>query len=112
MLTDREQVIIKHLVEAYIDNGREKTNLDVIKWVKQVQDLGVGEILLTSVDKDGTESGLDEELIDEVSNRTNVSLIVSGGIGKPEHFQNCIKNFKVTIFVAVFFQCQQVILQL
>ena len=81
--------------EAYIDNGREKTNLDVIKWVKQVQDLGVGEILLTSVDKDGTESGLDEELIDEVSNRTNVSLIVSGGIGKPEHFQNCIKNFKV-----------------
>ena len=81
--------------EAYIDSGREKTNLDVIEWVQKVQDLGVGEILLTSVDRDGTESGLDEELIDEVSKKTNVSLIASGGIGKPEHFQNCIKNFKV-----------------
>ena len=50
--------------EAYVDNGREKTNLDVIDWTKKVQDLGVGEILLTSVDRDGTESGLDEELIE------------------------------------------------
>jgi len=81
--------------EAYVDNGREKTNLDVIDWTKKVQDLGVGEILLTSVDRDGTESGLDEELIEEVSKKTRVSLIVSGGIGKPEDYLNCIKKYKV-----------------
>ena len=79
--------------EAYADNGREKTNLDVIDWTKKVQDLGVGEILLTSVDRDGTESGLDEELIEEVSKKTQVSLIVSGGIGKPEDYLNCIKKY-------------------
>ncbi len=50
---------------------------------------------MTSVDRDGTESGLDEELIEEVSKKTQVSLIVSGGIGKPEDYLNCIKKHKV-----------------
>ena len=60
--------------EAYVDSGRERTGLDVIDWSQKVQQLGIGEILLTSVDKDGTESGLDKELINEVSKKTNVSL--------------------------------------
>ena len=81
--------------EAYVDSGREKTGLDIIDWSQKVQELGVGEILLTSVDKDGTESGLDKELINEVSKKTNVSLIVSGGIGKPEDYKTCVKNIKV-----------------
>ena len=81
--------------EAYVDNGREKTNIDVIDWSKKVQDLGAGEILLASVDRDGTESGLDEDLIEEVSKNTQVSLIASGGIGKPEDYLNCIKKNQV-----------------
>jgi len=81
--------------EAYVDSGREKTGLDIIDWSQKVQELGVGEILLTSVDKDGTESGLDKELINEVSKKTNVSLIVSGGIGKLEDYKTCVKNIKV-----------------
>ena len=61
--------------ESYIDSGREKTGIDVINWVKKVQMLGVGEILLTSIDRDGTESGLDEDLINEVSKITKVSFL-------------------------------------
>ena len=81
--------------EVYVDNGREKTGLDVLNWVQKAQDLGAGEILITSVDKDGTETGLEENLIGEVSKKADVPLIVCGGIGKPDDYLNCIKKFKV-----------------
>lgn len=72
--------------EAYIDSGREETGLDVIEWVKQLQGLGVGELLLTSVDHEGTKKGFDMDLIEQVSRFVQVPLIVSGGAGKTEHF--------------------------
>lgn len=72
--------------EAYIDNGREETGIDVLEWVKQLQDLGIGELLLTSIDHEGTKRGFDINLIEQVSNITHVPLIVSGGAGKLEHF--------------------------
>ncbi|MDA9292825.1 imidazole glycerol phosphate synthase cyclase subunit [Gammaproteobacteria bacterium] len=66
---------------AYIDNGREPTNIDILNWVKAVEDLGAGEIMLTSIDKDGTKKGFDFELNNAVSKIAKVPLIVSGGAG-------------------------------
>lgn len=72
--------------EAYTDNGRERTGLDVIDWVKQAMELGAGEVLLTSVDREGTRKGFDLELIRAVSEVIRVPLIASGGMGTFEHF--------------------------
>lgn len=68
--------------EAYYDNGREHSGKDVIEWIKQTVQFGIGEILITSVDKDGTQSGMDYKLIEEVCKLTNVPVIASGGIGE------------------------------
>ena len=70
--------------EVYTDNGREHTGLDVIEWVKYGVSMGAGEILLTSVDKEGTRKGFDIALIRAVSAAVDVPLIASGGMGKPE----------------------------
>ncbi|MBU1148321.1 MAG: imidazole glycerol phosphate synthase subunit HisF [Candidatus Omnitrophica bacterium] len=78
--------------EAYIDNGRQQTDIDVITWIKQLQDLGVGEIFLTSVDKEGTKRGFDTELIKKATNAVSVPVIASGGAGKLEHITELIKN--------------------
>jgi imidazole glycerol-phosphate synthase subunit HisF len=66
--------------EAYYNNGREKTDIDVIEWVKEVVDRGAGELLLTSIDQDGTKLGPDLELVDKIINLVNIPVIVSGGI--------------------------------
>ncbi|MBL42079.1 MAG: imidazole glycerol phosphate synthase subunit HisF [Rhodospirillaceae bacterium] len=66
--------------EAYYNNGREKSNKDVIDWLQEAVDLGAGEILLTSIDQDGTKLGPDFELIKKVLEIAKVPVIVSGGI--------------------------------
>jgi len=73
--------------EAYTDNGREKTGLDVISWAREAQNLGVGEILLTSVDREGTRSGFDLELVKRVANAVTVPIIASGGMGEIDHLR-------------------------
>jgi len=70
--------------EALYDNGREHSNKDVVAWAQEAVRLGAGEILLTSVDREGTRKGFDSALIEEVSRATSVPVIVSGGLGKPE----------------------------
>jgi cyclase len=70
--------------EAYTENGRERTGLDVIEWVKRGVELGAGEILLTSVDREGTRRGYDIDLIRQVSNAVPVPVIASGGMGSIE----------------------------
>lgn len=70
--------------EAYTDNGREKTGLDVVEWVERGVAAGAGEILLTSVDREGTRKGFDLELIAAVTSAVSVPVIASGGMGKPE----------------------------
>jgi imidazole glycerol-phosphate synthase subunit HisF len=70
--------------EAYTDNGREKTGLDVVAWVKKAVALGAGEILLTSVDREGTRKGFDIPMIKAVTEEVGVPVIASGGMGKPE----------------------------
>jgi cyclase len=70
--------------EAYTDNGREKTGLDVIDWVKRAEKLGAGEIMLTSVDQEGTRKGFDVPLVRAVSASVSIPVIASGGMGKIE----------------------------
>ncbi len=81
--------------EAYTDNGREKTGLDAIAWVKKAVELGAGEILVTSVDRDGTGKGFDMELINAITEAVPVPIIVSGGAGKIEHIQECMNNWGI-----------------
>lgn len=71
--------------EAYTDNGRERTGLDVIEWVTRGVELGAGEILLTSVDREGTRRGYDIDLVWQVSQAVPVPVIASGGMGTIEH---------------------------
>lgn len=69
-----------------INGGRIDTGLDVLEWAKKVQKLGAGEILLTSMDADGTKNGFDIELLNAVTNVVTIPVIASGGCGKLEHF--------------------------
>ncbi len=69
--------------EVYTDNGRERTGIDVVDWVRRGVELGAGEILLTSVDRDGTRLGFDIDLIKAVTSTVSVPVIASGGMGKP-----------------------------
>ncbi|MEM0010428.1 MAG: imidazole glycerol phosphate synthase subunit HisF [Candidatus Bathyarchaeia archaeon] len=72
--------------EVYIYGGRKPTGIDAIDWAMKGESLGAGEILLTSMDRDGTEIGYDIELTRNISERVNIPVIASGGAGKPEHF--------------------------
>jgi len=76
---------------CFTDNGREFTGIEVIDWVRKVQELGAGEIIITSVDKEGTGKGLDEELISKVSKESSVPLIVHGGIGSKNHVKSILE---------------------
>lgn len=77
--------------EAYTDNGREHTGLDVVEWAKRAVGLGAGEILLTSVDKEGTRKGFDIELIRAVSTSVSVPVIASGGMGSIDHMIEAVR---------------------
>jgi cyclase len=81
--------------EAFIDNGREETGLEVIAWAKQVQELGAGEIVITSVDKEGTGKGMDLALTKQINEALEIPVIAHGGIGKMEHVKEIITEAKV-----------------
>ena len=72
--------------EVYVNGGRTPTGLDCLEWVRKAVSLGAGEILLTSMDADGTKDGYDIALTRAVSEAVNVPVIASGGAGKLEHF--------------------------
>lgn len=78
--------------EAFTDNGREDTGLDVIEWVKRGVALGAGEVLLTSVDQEGTRKGFDVSLVRAVTSEVAVPVIASGGMGLPEHMVDVIQT--------------------
>jgi imidazole glycerol-phosphate synthase subunit HisF len=78
--------------EVYTDNGRERTGLDVIEWVKRGVALGAGEILLTSVDREGTRRGFDVELVRAVTAEVSVPVIASGGMGTPQDVVNVVQQ--------------------
>ena len=78
--------------EVYTDNGRESTGIDVIEWVSEGKRLGAGEILLTSVDCEGTRKGFDIDLIKAVSDSVPIPIIASGGMGKYQDLYNAVYN--------------------
>lgn len=75
-----------------IENGREPTGLDAVQWARRCSDLGVGEIMLTSIDRDGTRIGCDAELIRAVTQETSVPVIAGGGPGTPQHVVDAVVN--------------------
>lgn len=75
-----------------VHGGRIDTGLDVLEWVREVQSLGAGEILLTSMDADGTKTGFDTKLTQAVSQVVNIPVIASGGCGKLEHFSEVFEK--------------------
>ena len=78
--------------EVYTDNGRERTGLDVIEWVKRGVILGAGEVLLTSVDREGTRKGFDIALVKAVAQEVSVPVIASGGMGKPDDLIDVVRE--------------------
>lgn len=77
--------------EAYTDNGRESTGVDVLTWVCEAEKLGAGEILLTAVDREGMRRGFDVELTRAVSGRVRIPVVASGGMGNYAHFSEVVK---------------------
>jgi len=75
-----------------MDNGREKTGLRILDWAKQGVKLGAGEILLTSVDREGTRKGFDIDLVKAVSSEASVPVIASGGLGKSEDLVDVVEQ--------------------
>jgi cyclase len=78
--------------EVYTENGRQKTGLDVMDWVRIGEDNEAGEILLTSVDNEGTKKGFDYELIKKVSESVSIPVIASGGMGEYDHLNEVVKE--------------------
>ena len=90
----------KFWFEVFIYGGKKETGLDAIDWAKQVEKLGAGEILLTSIDKDGTKEGYDTLLTKEIVNNVSIPVIASGGCGKAEHMLDIFKQSNVDAALA------------
>lgn len=86
--------------KVFLNGGRIATDLDAIEWAKRVAELGAGEILLTSMNADGTKDGFEIELTKLVSETVNVPVIASGGAGQPEHFAAVFQNGKADAALA------------
>ena len=86
--------------EVFVNGGRTATGLDCLEWIKHGVELGAGEILLTSMDADGTKDGYDIELTRAVSEAVNVPVIASGGAGELEHFYDVLVDGKADAVLA------------
>lgn len=84
------------LYYAYIDNGREETGKEVVAWAKECEQLGAGELLITSVDKEGTGSGANIDLINKLTAGLTIPVIAHGGIGKKEHVAEVFSTTSVS----------------
>jgi len=94
----------KDFWEVYINGGRNPTGMSAVDWAKKVEELGAGEILLTSMDKDGTKDGYDIDLTGAVTSVVNIPVIASGGAGRLEHLRDVIKHANVdAVLVASIF---------
>ena len=78
--------------EALTDNGRQRTNVDVLDWVVEAESLGAGEVLLTSVDREGTRKGFDHELFRAVRARVDIPVIGCGGAGSADHVAEAVRG--------------------
>ena len=91
---------VKDAWNVFINGGRVNTNLNAITWAKEVEDLGAGEILLTSMDRDGTKAGFDLDLTKKISESVNIPVVASGGVGTLDHFVDGVKKGKASALLA------------
>ena len=82
--------------KVFVHGGRTLTSLKTVSWAKQIEQLGAGEILLTSMNNDGTKVGFALDIIVKVSSAVNIPVIASGGAGSKEHFKNVFEQTKAT----------------
>lgn len=82
----------KFWYEVYVYGGKKPAGMDAIGWAKKAEKLGAGEILLTSIDNDGTQNGYDIELTNAVSNAVNIPVVASGGCGEPRHMLEVFRD--------------------
>jgi imidazole glycerol-phosphate synthase subunit HisF len=92
MLSIQAKKISKTSWEAYMNFGRDKTNMDVIEWAKEMAEYNFGELLLTSIDADGLSGGFDVELYEKISKIVNIPIIACGGFGKLNHITELKKH--------------------
>lgn len=81
---------------AYTDNGREYTGIDVFEWAQKIDELGAGEIVITSVDKEGTGQGYDLDLISRITNLVSIPVIAHGGAGNQSHVVDVLKDGNIS----------------
>ena len=86
--------------EIFTHGGRKSTGIDVLKFIENMEAIGAGEILLTSMDRDGTKKGYDLELTKKISSLVNIPIIASGGVGNLEHLHQGIKIGKASAVLA------------
>ena len=86
--------------DVYLNGGRVKTDLDAIEWIQKAERLGAGEVLLTSMDRDGTKEGYDLELTRAAAEAVNIPVIASGGAGKMSHFYDVLTEGKADAALA------------
>ena len=90
----------KNTWEIYTHGGRKNSKINAIDFAKKMENCGAGEILITSMDRDGTQSGYDIDLVRKVSSQTNIPIIASGGVGKLDHLADGIKLGKASAVLA------------
>jgi len=90
--------------EVFTHGGRNNTNLDAIEFAKKMEDNGVGELLVTSMDRDGTQIGYDNDLMFKISSTVNIPVIASGGVGNLDHLVDGIKlgNASAVLAASIF----------
>ena len=91
---------IKNKFEVYTYGGRKPTGIDAVSWAKKAEKLGAGEILLTSMDRDGTKKGFDLTLTKKISEAVSIPVIASGGVGKRKHFSEAFTKGKADAALA------------
>lgn len=100
---DLKRAATKSSFGVTLNGGRELTDLDAAEWIKQVQGHGAGELLVNSIDADGTRDGFDIEMIEMVKEISHVPVIASGGAGKLEHFVQAAKSGADAVLAASVF---------
>lgn len=89
--------------EIFTHGGKQPTGIDAVEWAKKVEQLGAGEILLTSMDRDGTKSGYDLELLQKITSQVSIPVIASGGVGSLEDLANGLKAGASAVLAASIF---------
>ena len=86
--------------EVFSHGGRNNSGIDALEYAKKMEDSGAGELLVTSMDRDGTQVGYDIELMSKISSKVNIPLIASGGVGNLDHLVEGIKSGKASAVLA------------